>query len=134
MVSKYLKEIERILRRKEELEDAIKNLSFSRKVLLGFDRGIKRFRRPLKALIDEESRFSQLPTLRIDCPSALDSMRLALDGLLIHIEEFEEDSEAVSRAIKPLFDEKGPFSGNSLKNFFDEIGRSVKEAVEEQWR
>jgi len=133
VTSECHREVSNVMEEKKKLEEIIKNLAFSRKILLGFDRGIKRFRKPLDALHDEESRFSQLPKLRIEYPGILDSTSTALDRLLIAIEESEGDPEQAAGAIRPLFEDEGPFSNDRLKSFFDEIGKNVKEAVDSQW-
>jgi len=133
LILECYQEVSRTVEEKIKLEETIKDLAFSRKILLGFDRGIKRFRKPLGALRDEESRFSQLPKLRIKYPRVLDLMSAALDRLLLAIEESEGDPELTAKSIKPLFEDKGPFSSDRLKNFFDEIGSRVKVAVDRQW-
>lgn len=133
LVSECYVEVSSGVKKKKELEEIIRDLALFRKILLGFDRGIKRFRKPLDALRDEESRFPQLPRLKIEYPDALDSMSAALDRLLIGIEESEDDPQKAAKAIKPLFEDDGPFSSDSLKEFFDDIGEKVKEAVDNQW-
>jgi len=133
LVSECYVEVSSGVEEKKELEEIIKDLAFSRKILLGFDRGIKRFRKPLNALRDEESRFPQLPRLKIEYPDALDSMSAALDRLLMGIEESEGDPLKVTKAIKQLFEDNGPFNSDNLKEFFDDIGEKVKEAVDNQW-
>jgi len=132
LISKCHLEVSKVIEEKKRMEGTIRDLSFARKVLLGFDRGIKRFRKPLNALRDEESRFPQLPELRIEYPEVLDSMSASLDKLLIALEE-SQDPESAAKAIRPLFNEDGPFSGENLKAFFDEIGQKVKLAVNAQW-
>ncbi len=133
LISECYLEFNKAAEEKRKLEEVIKDLAFSKKILIGFDRGIKRFRKPLGALRDEESRFSQLPKLKIKYPKVLDSMSAALDRLLIAIEEAERDPELTARAIKPLFEGKAPFSSDQLKSFFDEIGDKVRLAVDKQW-
>jgi len=133
LILECYQEVSKTVEEKIKLEETIKDLAFSRKILLGFDRGIKRFRKPLSALRDEESRFAQLPKLRIDYPKVLDLMYAALDRLLLAIEGSEGDPELTAKSIKPLFEDKGPFNSDRLKNFFDEIGNKVKVAVDGQW-
>ena len=135
VVKIYFAEFSRLLERKKTLESSLDVLAKLIGKLIGIDRGIKRLRKSVDALKDEQDRYASLRQLQIETPQTISDLEKLLETLeAIPTKTLEEPEEARSILGPFLDEEKGQLSDENIKEFFDSVGDNLQAAVQTYWR
>ena len=103
--------------------------------LIGIDRGIKRLRKSVDALKDEQDRYASLRDLQIETPQTIPEFEELLQTLEAIPRKTLDNPEDLTKDLAPFLDEeKGELSDENIKGFFDSIGDNLQAAVQTYWR
>jgi cell division septum initiation protein DivIVA len=135
VVKIYFAEFSRLLERKKTLESSLDVLAKLIGKLIGIDRGIKRLRKSVDALKDEQDRYASLRQLQIETPQTISDLEKLLETLEAIPRKSLEEPEAARNILGPFLDEeKGQLSDENIKEFFDSVGDNLQAAVQTYWR
>ena len=135
LIEIHFPEISRLLERKKMLEGSLDVLTKTIGKLIGIDRGIKRLRKSVDALKDEQDRYASLRELQIETPQTIPEFEELLQTLEAIPRKTLDDPEDLTKNLAPFLDEeKGELSDENIKGFFDSIGDNLQAAVQTYWR
>lgn len=135
VVKIYFAEFSRLLERKKTLESSLDVLAKLIGKLIGIDRGIKRLRKSVDALKDEQDRYASLRQLQIETPQTISDLEKLLETLEAIPRKTLEEPEEARNILGPFLDEeKGQLSDENIKEFFDSVGDNLQAAVQTHWR
>jgi len=135
VVKIYFAEISSLLERKKTLESSLDVLTKFIGKLIGIDRGIKRLRKSVDALKDEQDRYASLRELQIETPQTISEFEELLQTLEAIPRETLDKPRHLRKNLVPFLDEeKGQLSDENIQKFFDSIGDNIQAAVQTYWR
>lgn len=136
----YIAEISPFLKQKKMLEDVIEVTAKFVGKLVGIDRGIKRLRKSIDALKNEQDRYESLSELHIEPPPSISEFQSLLGTLDTIPSKSFEDLENIKKILGSFLDEnktvptsKGQLSNENIKKFFDTIDNSITVSVKKYW-
>ncbi|MFB0504383.1 MAG: hypothetical protein ACETWE_11165 [Candidatus Bathyarchaeia archaeon] len=135
LIKIHFPEISRLLERKKMLEGSLDVLTKFIGKLIGIDRGIKRLRKSVDALKDEQDRYASLRELQIETPQTVSEFEKLLGTLEAIPRKAADEHEDLRKNLVPFLDEdKGQLSDENIKQFFDSIADNLQAAVQTYWR